>query len=196
MLDQYGFLGTLKLIKSFFITKLFYKKARLIRLPFDIRNRKLINLGNNLTTGVGCRIEVYPQDNNKNKRIVFGDNVQINDYVHISSIKSVYIGDNVLMASKVFITDNNHGSYNGDDCDSPTSIPKERSLIGDSVRIEKNVWIGESVCVLPGVTIGEGAIIGSLSVVTRDIPKYSIAVGSPSRVIKKFDFELGIWIKV
>jgi lipopolysaccharide O-acetyltransferase len=53
--------------------------------------------------------------------------------------------------------------------------------------IEDNVWLGEFVSILPGVTIGKGNIIGANSVVTQDIPPYSIAVGTPARVAKRFD---------
>lgn len=62
--------------------------------------------------------------------------------------------------------------------------------------IKKNVWIGEFVSILPGVTIGEGSIIGSMSVVNKDIPAHCIAVGSPAKVIKKFNLETNLWEKV
>ena len=52
------------------------------------------------------------------------------------------------------------------------------------------------VCILPGVTIGEGSIIGALSVVTKDIPPFSIAVGSPAKVIKIYNFETEKWENV
>ncbi len=53
------------------------------------------------------------------------------------------------------------------------------------ITIQDNVWIGGKVCILPGVTIGEGAVIGAGSVVTKDIPPYSLAVGNPAKVIRK-----------
>jgi acetyltransferase-like isoleucine patch superfamily enzyme len=53
--------------------------------------------------------------------------------------------------------------------------------------------MGEFVSILPGVCIGEGAIIGTMSVVTHDIPSFSIAIGSPARVIKQFNFESNCW---
>lgn len=56
---------------------------------------------------------------------------------------------------------------------------------GRPIRIEDNVWIGFECCVLPGVTIGEGSVVGARSVVTEDIPPFSIAVGNPARVIRK-----------
>lgn len=61
--------------------------------------------------------------------------------------------------------------------------------------IEDNVWIGEFVSILPGVTIGKNSIIGTMSVITKDIPANCIAVGSPVNVIKKYSFEKKIWEK-
>ncbi|WP_175622850.1 LbetaH domain-containing protein [Chryseobacterium schmidteae] len=196
MFKRYGFLGSLKLFVSLIYTKIVYKQARLIRLPFDIRNKKNIKLGKNFTAGFGCRIEAFPDTNHKDKICIsIGDNVQINDYVHIGAISSICIGDNVLIASKIYITDHNHGNYSGEDQDSPLSIPQDRKSICSPVVIKDNVWIGESVCIMPGVTIGEGTIIGALSVVTKDIPQYCIAVGSPAKVIKKYNFTTNVWDK-
>ena len=77
--------------------------------------------------------------------------------------------------------------------DYPTSIPKDRTIYSSPVIIKKNVWLGEHVSVLMGVTIGEGSIIGANSVVSKDIPAYTIAVGVPAKVIKKFNFEIQKW---
>jgi len=194
MLSQYSLFGLMKLILEKIITLIFYKNSRIIRRPFYIRGSKYINLGNNLTTGVGCRLDAFPSENKFT--LHFGDNIQINDYVHIGAVENVTIGNNVLIASKVFITDHNHGSYSGKIQDSPESIPVDRKIYSSSVTIEDNVWIGEFVAVLQGVTIGKGSIIGATSVVTKSIPEYSIAVGSPAKVIKKYSFENKIWEKV
>lgn len=194
MLKRYGIRGFLKLMVSFIFTKLFYNNARLIRLPFDIRNKKNIQIGNGLTTGFGCRLEVHPIKQTNDKLLIIGKNVEINDYVHIAAGESVIIGDNVLLASKIFISDINHGSYTCPKHDSPLIPPNKRENSTSPVVIEDNVWIGESVCVLSGVTIGKGSIIGALSVVTKDIPPYSIAVGSPAKVVKQYDFEKQEWV--
>lgn len=196
MLKKYGFIGALKLIFSLVYTKLFYPQARLIRLPFDIRNRHRISIGKGFTTGFGCRIAAFPMDNAREFNIKIGENVQINDYVHIAAIDYLEIGDHVLMASKIFISDHNHGSYTLADSDHPGSIPALRKTPAKPVIIKDRVWIGESVCILSGVTIGEGSVIGALSVVTKDIPANSIAVGSPARVVKTFDFEQNVWVAV
>jgi lipopolysaccharide O-acetyltransferase len=63
------------------------------------------------------------------------------------------------------------------------------------VAIEDNVWLGEFVSVLPGVTIGKGSIVGANSVVSKNLPPYVIAVGTPAKPIKKFNFETNKWEK-
>ncbi len=92
-------------------TKLFNRNIRLIRFPFIVRGKQYIEFGKGLTTGYWCRLEVYPTDNDRRKRLVFGNNIQMNDFVHISAIDSVEIGDNCLMAGHVYISDNSHGRY-------------------------------------------------------------------------------------
>jgi len=192
MIRRYGIKGSISLLVSLLFTKLFYAKSRIIRLPFDIRNKRYINLGEKLTIGRGCRFEAYPLEN----KIVLhiGKNVQMNDYVHITAMESVYIGDNVLLASKIYISDCAHGAYTGKIGESnPHTPPVNRKLISKPVKIEENVWIGEFVSVLPGVTIGKGTIVGANSVVTKSLPAFVIAVGSPAVPIKKFNFETENW---
>jgi len=180
---------------NYLFTRIFYSSSRLIRRPFYVRGKRYMHLGHRLTTGVGCRLDAFP----KEPKIVLhvGNDVQINDYVHIGAINSVTIKDRVLIASKVFITDHHHGSYGTDAMHtSPLIPPIDRPLSSSAVMIEDDVWIGEFVAVLPGVTIGKGSIIGTMSVVTKDIPAYCIAVGSPAKVVKRFNFEKNEWIRV
>ncbi|TYZ29943.1 acyltransferase, partial [Selenomonas caprae] len=121
----------------------------------------------------------------------------IGEYVHIGCTHRVVIGNDVLMGSKVYITDHNHGIYRGNDVSSPDIPPAKRRLTeGESVEIGDRCWIGEFVTILPGVTIGEGSIIGSHSTVTHDIPANSIAVGSPARVVKMWDESSQQWLKM
>ncbi|MEY2701458.1 MAG: hypothetical protein RLY43_78 [Bacteroidota bacterium] len=181
---------------SFILTKLFFRDSRLIRFPFDIRNKSNIDLGKGLTTGVNCRIEAYPLIKS-DIVLTFGSNIQINDYVHITAAEKVYIGNNVLMASKIYISDCSHGSYGGDENDSnPISIPASRPLFSKPVIIEDNVWLGEFVSVLPGVRIGKGTIVGANSVVSKSLPDYVIAVGIPAKPIKKYNFQSLRWEKI
>lgn len=195
-LTRYGVFNFIKLIFNFIRTKLFYRKARLIRFPIDIRNKRYIDFGTNLTTGVNCRLEAYASKNQENKYCLeFGNNVEMNDYVHIVASESVKIGNDVLFASKIFISDTSHGNYSGTSLthSSPLTKPNDRELLTKPVVIEDNVWVGEFVSILPGVTIGKGSIIGTLSVVSKSIPPYCIAVGSPAKVIKTFNFSTTKW---
>ncbi|MBF6609815.1 MAG: acetyltransferase [Chryseobacterium sp.] len=192
LLHTYGFGGLLHLMICFVRTKLTFSKARLIRFPIDIRGKKHISISKGFTTGVGCRIEAYPE---QNKKVLFiGENFQMNDYVHITAMESVTIGNNVLLASKIYISDCSHGSYSGNENDSnPNEIPHNRKMFSKPVVIEDNVWIGESVSVLPGVRIGKGTIVGANALVTKDLPEYVIAVGSPAKPVKKFNFVTKRW---
>jgi len=191
--EIYGLYGTFRLIRDKLFTLLYFSKARIIRLPVYIRGKKGIVGAENLTTGINLRIDIIKSEIIKPK-LTIGKNVQFNDYVHIAVAAGVSIGDNTLIASKVFISDHNHGSYTGLNQSNPNEDPIRRTLISREVVIGKNVWIGEYVCILPGVSIGDGAIIGAMSVVTKDIPSNSIAVGSPASVIKKYDEVNNVWI--
>lgn len=196
-LHRYGVRGFLRLIISRLFTIIFYPGARLIRLPFDVRNGRHIEFGKNFTCGSHCRLEVHTTlANDNSKSLIIGEDVQLNDFVHIVAVKKVVIGNNVLIASKVFISDSNHGVYSGPGQSHPDQKPIERTLSAKPIVIGDNVWIGEFVSVLQGVEIGKGAIIGSMSVVTNDIPAYTIAVGSPAKVIKQYNFESLQWEKV
>lgn len=192
----YGFFSLFYLFFCRVITFFVFSDSRLIRIPFFVRGRGLINFGRGLTTGVGCRFDAFLSGVDSEIKLSFGNNVQVNDYVHIAAIEKVVIGDNVLVASKVFISDHNHGCYLGVEQSDPLTPPVERPIVSSPVIIEDNVWIGEFVSILPGVTVGKGSIIGANSVVSRNIPPYSIAVGSPAKVIKRYDFVCKQWIKV
>lgn len=162
--------------------------------PFKITGKysKHVSIGSFTTILPFSRIQCYP-DKGLNPQIVIGNNCYINYFFSIlcGGNSSVVIGDNVLIASFVLISSENHGM------DAGAKIPyMSQPLIGKSVNIENDVWIGEKVIILPGVTIGKRSIIGAGSVVTKSIPAYSIAVGNPAKVIKKWDFELNSWIPV
>ncbi|MDM1547828.1 acetyltransferase [Empedobacter falsenii] len=192
---QYGFWGIWRMILNLLKTKLTFSDARIIRFPIDIRGKKFIKVSKGFTTGVGCRIEAYPENNQQT--LFFGENFQMNDYVHITAMKKVVIGNNVLFASKIYVSDCSHGSYAGDENDSnPESIPHDRKLHSKPVVIEDNVWLGEFVSVLPGVTIGKGTIVGANSVVSKSLPPNVIAVGTPAKPIKKYNFESQRWEKI
>jgi len=162
----------------------------------------MVDLGNRLTTGVGCRIEAFRTVDDRKirgKKIRIGNRVQLNDYVHISAIESVSIGDDVLIASHVYISDNSHGSYKFEDVgfsSSPEIAPCERPYFVLPVKIGNRVWLGEGAMILPGVVIGDGAVIGAHSIVNKNVPANTIVVGAPATIIKQWDSLQNKWIKL
>lgn len=145
---------------------------------------KYIHVGKNFCSDIDVKIEAWDHhlDEVYSPEIKIGDNVFFNSRTHISAINKMEIGNGVLTGSDVLICDNNHGGSNHDELLIP---PQKRKLYSKgSIIIEDNVWIGDKAVVLGGVTIGTGSVIGACSVVTKDIPPYSVAVGNPARIIK------------
>ena len=126
--------------------------------------------------------------------LTIGDDVSLSDNVHITCISNITIGSGTLIGSRVIVTDNSHGVYRGDGQSAPDTVPAQRKLHSPAaVAIGRNVWIGDGVAVLPGATIGDGAIIGANSVVTGAIPAGVIAVGSPVRVVRRWNETSRVW---
>ncbi len=183
MNNQYSPSEFLKNIYSLVCTKLFFSQARLIRRPVYIRGKRSIVGAKNLTIGRFCRFDL---DGNK-ETLYIGENCQFGDNTHIVALNEVRIGNNVLIASKVFISDTSHGRYKGELQDNPQIPPKDRKLDSSKVVIGDNVWIGENVVILAGVVIGDGCIIGANSVVTKSFGKNKIITGIPGNIIKEYD---------
>ena len=111
------------------------------------------------------------------KNIHVGDQFLANYNVTILDIMPVHIGDYVMIGPNTLITTVNH-----------PLTPKGRREhlgIGKPVTIGNDVWLGANSVIMPGVTIGDGCIIGAGAIVTKSIPPYSVAVGIPAKVIKK-----------
>ncbi len=155
-----------------------------IAYPISLIGGEFIKIGNNFTCGKRLRLNAYNRfmNENYNPEVILGDNININDDCHIACVEKIQIGNNVLIAGKVFISDHLHGNTEFESLKIP---PSSRHLITKGgVLIEDDVWIGENVAILPGVKIGKGVIIGANSVVTKSIPAYSILVGVPAKCIK------------
>ena len=156
--------------------------------------KKYVYVGDNVTIGRNARINCFPLWNlekNNQPYISIGSNSIIQSNISLLAGGEIYIGKNVLIASHVLIASENHS------IDPECNIEyMNQPLLCANVKIEDGCWIGEKVCILPGVTIGEKSVIGAGSVVTKSIPAYCIAAGNPARIIKKFDFQSHKWIKV
>lgn len=148
------------------------------------------SISENITIGSGCMIRglICTSGNGK---INIGDHSYIGGATRIGSVNSIIIGNDVIIANDTHIYDNNNH---------PVSPQKrmEMTQSGDffgelwkwgmadnkAIVIEDNVWIGERCSILKGVKIGKGAIVGCNSVVTHDVPEYTIVAGNPAKVVK------------
>lgn len=132
-----------------------------------------------------------------------GDRVHIGGNTKIISVNSVIIGNDVTIAWDCTIYDHNSHSIHWKErmSDTVTEI-NDLMETGDFVRnknwevveskpivIKDKAWLGFNVTVLKGVTIGEGAIIGACSVVTKDVPPYTVVAGNPAKIVKKLSVE-------
>lgn len=155
-----------------------------VKRMLRLQGGRHIKIGDNFHCDVRLRLEAW--DNHLgysfNPEIVIGNNVGINLDCHISAINRIEIGDNVLIASKVFITDHFHGSI---EKEAIAIAPAKRQLYSKGpVVVEENVWIGEGVVIMPNVRVGSNSIIGANSVVTKDIPMNVVVGGNPAKVIR------------
>lgn len=153
--------------------------------PYIVKNPEYITIGKNFSSLYNLRLEAITeyQGQKFNPEIIIGDNVCFNSDVHIGCIDRIVIGNNVLMASRIFIADSSHGEITNIALELP---PLKRPLYSNGpVIIEDNVWIGVGVAILSGVTIGKNSIIGANAVVTKDIPPNCVAGGVPCKILKK-----------
>lgn len=142
---------------------------------------KYINLGSNIYLSRGGWFHAIDSYGSQtfSPKLTIGNGVKISENVHIGCVCNINIGNDVLIGSKALIIDHHHGTYHD-----LATAPAERNLDYNPIVIHDKVFIGENVVIFPGVVIGESAVIGANSVVTKSIPAYSIALGSPARVIK------------
>lgn len=154
-----------------------YRSVRKDIVPFNI-----------FTMGNYSVIEDYAIINNAVGDIVIGNHTRVG--LGNTIIGPVTIGDNVHLAQNVVISGLNH---NFEEVDKTIA---EQGVSTKHVIVENDIWIGANSVILPGTRIGEHVIIGAGSVVTKDVPPYSVAAGNPARVVKQYDVENKQWIKV
>lgn len=144
--------------------------------PFSDEYNKLVKEFFTGGLGENCYV-LAPMYINIADNLHIGNNVSINPYFKCMSAGNIFIEDNVQIAMNVSIITNNHDFYD------------RAVLTVKDVYIKKNAWIGAGATILPGVTIGENAIVGAGCVVTHDVEPNTVVVGNPARVIRKLDSE-------
>jgi len=152
-------------------------RTRIDVLPF---NR--FELGENSTIEDFCTI------NNGVGDVLIGENTLIGMSNVI--IGPVTIGNDVIMAQNIVVSALNH-EYR--DVTLPIHAQK---ILTAPIVIEDDCWIAANAVITAGVTIGKHSVVAANAVVTKNIPPYSVAVGNPAKVIKKYDFDLKDWVRV
>jgi acetyltransferase-like isoleucine patch superfamily enzyme len=148
-----------------------------ILLPFRVARGEKISIGENCLIGSNSWFMI-PVDDSPTPTIVLGNRVRMNQ-TQISAVSRVVIEDGVAIARGVYISDHTHGF------DQPDVFIRDQPLDRIApVRIGRGAWIGQNAIIMPGVTIGAGAVVGALSVVRDDVPPRTVVAGIPARVIR------------
>ncbi len=119
--------------------------------------------------------------------VIIGKGSVLGNYNHIAAVRKVEFGENVLTSDRVYVSDNLHEYENVN-----VPIMHQPVKFKSEVHIGNGSWIGENVCII-GARIGKNCVIGANAVVINDVPDYSVAVGSPAKVIRKFNIQTNKW---
>ena len=185
MNNYYSISEIIKNSYSLICTMITFPQCRLLRRPVYIRGRRSISGAKDLTTGYACRFDLE----GRKKTLFIGENCQFGDNTHIVALNNVYIGNHVLLASNVFISDCSHGAYKGKLTDGSETPPDKRRLVMGETYIGDNVWIGQNAVILMGSCVGSGCVIGANAVITKSIPPNSIVVGN-NKIIRDYSLQL------
>ena len=154
-----------------------------IQFPCRIDEPGGIHVGSGVFVGTGgwLATQVGEPGAAESPVLRIGDGVCMSGSCVLSAAREVVVEERVLFARNVYVSDHGHAFGRLD-----TPVMEQGLTKVEPVRIGRGAWLGQNVVVCPGVTIGEGAVIGANSVVNRDVPPYSLAVGAPARVLRAF----------
>lgn len=153
------------------------KRTRIDVLPF-----------NKFEIGEYATIEDFSTINNGVGNVIIGRHTLIGMSNVI--IGPVLLGNNIIIAQNVVMSGLNHGY---EDVDRPIVSQKVSTSV---ITVEDDCWIAANVVITAGVTIGKHAVVAAGTVVTKDVPPFSIVAGNPGKVIKQYDFEKKLWLRI
>lgn len=168
-----------------------YKNLRfplIIRAGCKFRNLKYVHTSPNIIINDHVDLNIR-KISNRDPQLKIGSFVSIGRYSCIGCDNEIILEDHVRIAPYVHITDRNH---NYQDISKPVW---QQGINTSPILIGRETWIGYGSQIMPGVKIGKHCIIGAGSIVTKDIPDYSVAIGSPAKVVKSYDLRGRKWIK-
>lgn len=157
--------------------------------PLRLDGKKYMSIGKNVRVQTYSWLIAIKIDEHE-PELTIGEGCALGDFNHIAAVRRVIFGNNVLTANGVYVSDNLHGFE-----DIHVPVMDQPIRFKAEVHIGDGTWIGENVCII-GASIGKNCVIGANSVVTKNIPDYSVAVGSPARIIKQYNQSTKQWINV
>jgi acetyltransferase-like isoleucine patch superfamily enzyme len=159
--------------------------------PIILSNPRFMHVGRNVVIRPGARMEAIVTDTENLPELRIGDNVNIEQNVHIICHSNISIGNDVSITGNCAIVDVTHPFK---DVDDPVKIgnriQKERSF----VEIGDRSFLGFNTIVLPNVRIGRYCVVGAHSLVNRDTPDYSVVAGNPARILRKYEAAKEGWV--
>lgn len=167
-------------VKIYSAKKLFSKGTLTIgrNVTLDALGKKGIRLGHNVAIPEGCYFRCSGVISELGEGLVVGDNTGFGHYNFINAQGGVTIGSDVIIGPYVKILAENHVFSEHDE------LIRLQGVTRKGIEIGSNVWIGAGVTILDGVVIGDGCVIGAGSVVTKSIPSFTVAVGTPCKVVR------------
>jgi len=193
-----NFLNIINVVYRRLVTFLYYKhqfsnvgKRCTIHKPILFSNINHVSIGNRVSIREGARIEVVCPVSDV--VILVGNNVNIEQNVHIVGMRSICIEDNVSITGNCSIVDVIHPF---DDISVEPKIGARVDSHSLGVRIGMGSFIGYGAHISPGVHIGRNCIVGAMSVVTKSVPDYCVVAGNPAKIIKKYNFETANWERI
>ena len=162
---------------NFLIKRNLFMKGFRISNFCEINNPTQISFGTNLNIKSGAIINC--QNENHEKSLIIGNNCKFGRDLQINAYGKVQINNDVLIADRVHISDATHFYKKNE------AIINQGSGFAGPVIIEDGVWLGINCVILPNVRIGKNSVIGANTVVNKNVPENSIAVGTPMRILKK-----------
>lgn len=165
-------------------------QGTVIRSPMMLRNTRFVHLGKNVSIQYGARFDIVTKrfGHAFQPKVVIGNGCSFEQNFHLACAQEIIIGQKVAVTENVGIFDIWHPYQD------ITRPIVDQPLQTAPVRIGDGTLVGMGAVIQPGVTIGLHCTIGANSVVTHDIPDFSVAVGAPARVIKRYDSAAGQWI--
>jgi acetyltransferase-like isoleucine patch superfamily enzyme len=155
--------------------------------PAGVDGAANITLGEDVYIAYKTYLAALPHTGQAECRLAIGNGCRIGRFNHIYATQRVVLGAHVLTANNVYISDNLHGYSNPD-----VPVVQQPIVQNGVVEIGEGSWLGHNACVL-GARIGRQCVIGANAVVTRDIPDYCVAVGSPAVVVRRYDPGMQVW---